>query len=69
MDVCPGCDLRLEEREEGYFTSAIVTTYFIAVDWFVALLVSANAFSQWVPFWSVIQWAGVAIAIISLPAF
>ena len=65
VDVCPGCDLRLEERDEGYFTGAIVTNYFIAVGWFVALLVLANAFSQWLPFWTVIQWAGVAIAIIS----
>ena len=65
VDVCPGCDLRREEREEGYFTGAIVTNYFIAVGWFVALLVPANAFSPWLPFWSVVQWTGVAIAIIA----
>ncbi|HEX2172320.1 MAG TPA: DUF983 domain-containing protein [Dehalococcoidia bacterium] len=65
VDVCPGCGLRLEEREPGYFTGAIVTNYFIAIGWFVVLLVAAIILSESIPVWTVVQWGAVAIAIAS----
>ena len=65
VDACPGCGLRLEEREEGYFTGAIVTNYFIAIGWFVVLMVVTMILSQSIPLWGVLQWGSIAIAVAS----
>lgn len=63
-DACPGCGLRLE-RDEGYFTGAIVTNYFIVVGWFVALLIAVLLLQDSVPLWTVLQVGSLVIAVVS----
>jgi uncharacterized protein (DUF983 family) len=65
VEACPGCGLRLEEREEGYFSGAMVTNYFIAAGWFLVLVLPSILLSPFYPVFNTLLWVAIGFMVAS----